>query len=144
MKAISLWQPWASLMAMGLKKIETRHWSTSHRGPLLIHAAKRKPKKHERIEIKIYLTPFGIEPIEYDSLPYGSIVCQVNLKDCQQIAHENCPSKHELEYWLGNYDHGRWMWITDNLKRFRDPIPWKGCQRFFNVPDSVISLHLGQ
>lgn len=41
MRAISLWQPWASLVVLGAKKIETRHWSTNYRGPLLIHAAKR-------------------------------------------------------------------------------------------------------
>src|ERR1700694_3122793 len=41
MKALSLWQPWASLIAMGLKEFETRHWATSYRGPLVIHAAKR-------------------------------------------------------------------------------------------------------
>jgi hypothetical protein len=40
-KAISLWQPWASLMAAGVKLHETRHWWTSYRGPLAIHAAKR-------------------------------------------------------------------------------------------------------
>jgi hypothetical protein len=41
MKAISLWQPWASAIALGWKKNETRHWSTDYRGPLLIHAAKK-------------------------------------------------------------------------------------------------------
>ena len=41
MKALSLWQPWASLVALRVKTIETRSWSTSYRGPLAIHAAKR-------------------------------------------------------------------------------------------------------
>lgn len=40
MKALSLWQPWATLIAIGAKRIETRHWSTSYRGPIAIHAAK--------------------------------------------------------------------------------------------------------
>lgn len=40
MKAISLTQPYATLVAIGAKKIETRSWSTSFRGPLAIHAAK--------------------------------------------------------------------------------------------------------
>jgi hypothetical protein len=40
MKAITLTQPWATLVALGAKKIETRSWSTSYRGPLAIHAAK--------------------------------------------------------------------------------------------------------
>ncbi len=43
MKAITLWQPWASLVAIGAKTIETRSWATSYRGPLAIHAAARKP-----------------------------------------------------------------------------------------------------
>lgn len=41
MKALTIWQPWASLIACGAKTIETRSWSTSYRGPLAIHAAKR-------------------------------------------------------------------------------------------------------
>lgn len=42
MKAVSLWNPWAAAIAAGIKKIETRSWTTSYRGPLAIHAAKRK------------------------------------------------------------------------------------------------------
>lgn len=38
MRAITLWQPWASLIAIGAKTIETRSWSTAYRGPLAIHA----------------------------------------------------------------------------------------------------------
>jgi activating signal cointegrator 1 len=41
MKALTLWQPWASLVAFGVKTIETRSWSTKYRGPLAIHAAKK-------------------------------------------------------------------------------------------------------
>jgi hypothetical protein len=40
MKAITLTQPWATLVAIGAKKIETRSWATAYRGPLAIHAAK--------------------------------------------------------------------------------------------------------
>jgi hypothetical protein len=40
MRALTLHQPWASLVALGAKAIETRSWPTSHRGPLAIHAAK--------------------------------------------------------------------------------------------------------
>jgi hypothetical protein len=44
-RVLSLWQPWASLVALGVKTIETRSWSTKYRGPLAIHAAARKPTK---------------------------------------------------------------------------------------------------
>lgn len=42
MRCISLHQPWASLIALGAKRIETRSWDTSYRGPLAIHAAKKR------------------------------------------------------------------------------------------------------
>lgn len=40
MKALTLYEPWASLVALGAKKIETRSWPTKYRGPLAIRAAK--------------------------------------------------------------------------------------------------------
>ena len=43
MKALTLTQPWASLVAIGAKRIETRSWSTPYRGLLAIHAAKGFP-----------------------------------------------------------------------------------------------------
>lgn len=43
MKALTLHQPWASLVALGVKRIETRSWSTSYRGALAIHAGLKRP-----------------------------------------------------------------------------------------------------
>jgi len=40
LKALTLWQPWASLLAGGGKMFETRSWKTNYRGPVVIHAAK--------------------------------------------------------------------------------------------------------
>lgn len=51
MKAITLWQPWASFIAIGAKRIETRSWSTSYRGPLAIHASARSPRHTYRTHI---------------------------------------------------------------------------------------------
>lgn len=45
MKVLSLHQPWASLVACGYKRIETRSWSTRHRGPLAIHATRQPPRE---------------------------------------------------------------------------------------------------
>lgn len=39
MKAITIWQPWATLLPLGIKQFETRSWATSYRGPIAIHAA---------------------------------------------------------------------------------------------------------
>lgn len=49
MKAITLHQPWASLVGLGIKTIETRSWCTKYRGPLAIHAAKRQPDQALRV-----------------------------------------------------------------------------------------------
>lgn len=43
MKAITLHQPWASLISIGVKTIETRSWATSYRGPIAIHAGVKQP-----------------------------------------------------------------------------------------------------
>lgn len=47
MRALTLWQPWASLVACGRKTIETRSWRTGYRGPLAVHASARPPRKGE-------------------------------------------------------------------------------------------------
>jgi len=105
---------------------------------LLIHAAKRKPTQDELDFYWHILFNHGYTGGWLWDLPLGAILCQVEQVDCQQIGHENCPPDTELEYHLGNYDHGRYMWITDNVKRFEKPFSWKGKQGFFEVPDEII------
>lgn len=56
MKALTLQQPWATLLATGRKRIETRSWKTSYRGPIAIHAAARIPA---RIKNEV-LEPVGV------------------------------------------------------------------------------------
>lgn len=41
MKALTFWEPWASLVRWDVKSIETRSWSTRYRGTVAVHAAKR-------------------------------------------------------------------------------------------------------
>lgn len=45
MKALTIHQPWASLLACGVKKYETRGWKTNYRDPIAIHASKQDPCK---------------------------------------------------------------------------------------------------
>ena len=74
MKAISLWQPWASAMALGLKRNETRSWETLVRGPIAIHAAKGFPQ---------YARTFASEEKSFVRLPsfipLGAIVATARL-----------------------------------------------------------------
>lgn len=91
MKAITIWQPWASLIAIGAKQYETRSWATSYRGPIAIHAAKKDPCK----------MPILVEPFEtalnkelekaglaFCLLPRGSIIATAELVNCHKIETE--------------------------------------------------------
>lgn len=125
-KAISLWQPWASLMALGLKKIETRPWSTKYRGPILIHAAKKRVADPNGYVFDAIRNA----GLEISSLPRGCLLCRVRLIDCRRIEIDD---RIEIpEQFFGDYTPGRYMWITDHLQGF-EPIPWTGRQRIFNV-----------
>jgi hypothetical protein len=126
MKAISLWQPWASLMAMGLKKIETRAWATRYRGPLYIHAAK-KIIGWPSIDIQAVFDDIAFQQRD---LPRGCLICKVDLIDCRRIYITTRPFYPERAF--GDYTPGRYMWITQNLETF-DPIPYRGSQGLFNV-----------
>jgi len=83
MKAISLWQPWASLWCSKRKVHETRHWRCSHRGWLLVHAAKRFEKNFGPDDpLRLILDDeFGGDWAK--DLPTGALVGMVNLVDCQ-------------------------------------------------------------
>lgn len=81
MKVISLLQPWATLVVIGAKKIETRSWNTKHRGPILIHASSRKVTLNEG-STEFWNMVFGLFPAkEYAKLPYGAIIGQANIVD---------------------------------------------------------------
>ena len=143
MNAISLWEPWASMMAMGFKKNETRHWYTKYRGPLIIHAAKKILPKKDRGLLSIWcFETAGFSPFHYP-MNYGHIVCMVDLVSCEKITEYNIP-EDQIEQALGDYTPGRFMWKTANLKTFT-PIPFKGSQGFFEIPNNIIAnqkIHL--
>ena len=137
MKAISLWQPWASAMVLGWKRNETRHWRTSYRGPLLIHAAKKVvgwPSMD--IQELFWEDDIAFQPSD---LPLGAIVCKVDLVGCEEIFIHTRPKG--IERILGDYTSGRFMWITENPISF-GPIPFRGSQGFFNVPESAININI--
>lgn len=90
MKALTVWQPWASLVALGVKTIETRSWSTSYRGPLAIHAAKRRPKMAEAMLLEeAGLTRLVDLPFIWSKtdplIPFGSVVATCELVDVWPI-----------------------------------------------------------
>lgn len=132
MRAISLWQPWASALALGFKRVETRHWSTNYTGPLVIHAAKRWTPAEREFALTEY--EGGRLP---EHLPLGALVATCTLIGCRRtedVSHQ----LGWLERMYGNYDAGRFAWFLTDIKPLPEPIPYRGCQGFFNVPDDVL------
>lgn len=133
MKTITLIQPWASLIALGEKKIETRSWKTNYRGPLLIHAGMKVEhdlcRQHPFIDV---LLKHGI--VFKDQISTGVIIAKCELIDCLKITHEdevfaqleNDYVVEGNEYYFGDYTPGRFAWLLDNVEILKSPIPAKG------------------
>lgn len=135
MRALSLWQPWGTAMALGLKRIETRHWSTSYRGPMVIHAAKRWTA--EEREFLTDMQDLGYFPAGFTPMPLGAIVAVGRLADVQRT--EMLTDKiSDMEEMWGNYGPRRYAWIFADIVPLAEPIPFKGMQGIFNVPDAVL------
>lgn len=135
MKAISLWEPWATLIRMGVKPHETRSWYTNYRGELLICAAKggiSKSKLKDYLYIfKLFFEKYhiGIKPPTIDDLHFGHAVAVVTLTEIKQT---NFLYVAENVKPTGNYESGRYAWILEDIRPI-DPFPVKGKQGFFNV-----------
>lgn len=146
---LSLWQPWATLMAIGAKKIETRHWPvpSKYRGLFAIHAAK-KVERSLIVEDPFYEHLVGLisstdalsddeeiresySPEIISVLPRGAIIGVCVLDDCVSTnARKNTPkpTEDDDEYWFGNFERDRYMWATRDMIALPEPIPYKGKQ----------------
>jgi hypothetical protein len=129
MKTLSLLQPWAALVVMGVKRIETRSWSTAYRGPLLIHASKGKAG-----EIFAPEPPFKKYIPDFKQLPFGYVIGRVTLTDVIRIGtgalfHTSDEMMNKLtmeEKAFGDYTPGRFAWILQDPVLFKTPLPAKG------------------
>ena len=125
--AITLFQPWATLMALGEKLIETRGRRTKHRGWVAIHAAKAAPDAVAwRYPFNGVLHKHGIEHPRL--LPLGVVVAVTRITDCLPIEELRARTLSEQELYFGNYADGRYGYLTEGLRRVREPIPMRGWQ----------------
>jgi hypothetical protein len=134
MKAITLQQPWASLVVLGAKCYETRSWPTRHRGMLLIHAGRAFPETQRKLAgsepFRSALAQRGIEAP--DDLPLGAILGAVAVSACLP-ADKVKPGPMELAF--GDFGPGRWAWKLSDPCRLPNPISYKGNRGIFDVPD---------
>ena len=112
MKALSIKQPWANMIASGEKTIETRMWSTKHRGPLLIVSSK-----------------------EPDIPPAGFALAVVDLIDCRPMS-----VLDEAKARCSKYD-GAYSWVFGSLCAI-EPFPVRGLPSIFDVDDKLVERQL--
>ena len=142
MKALTLWQPWASLVILGYKKIETRSWSTVHRGKLAIHAAKQEPKsvfsttarifsEEAKLAVGMCLAYYGAQT--FNELPRGCVLGEVDLVLCEPSGNVDLMKLESLERVLGDYSLHRFAWHLEKPEHYHPFIfPVRGYQRLWN------------
>lgn len=149
-RVLSLTQPWASLVAVGAKSIETRSWGTPYRGRLAIHAAKGLAGGTEvGLGITCRQPAFAraLRAADYTDvrqLERGAIVALCDLMDCVRITPENTPPEPECSF--GDYTPGRWAWHLANVRRLPEPIPARGSLGLWTweLPEGVAVTTAGQ
>lgn len=117
MKALSIRQPWASMVTIGKKTVETRSWRTSYRGRLLIQSA-TKPD---------WDAFHAIDTLpDIENYPMGHALALVDLVDCRPMTLDDEKGA------LCELFDGAWAWL---LRRPRVLTPWpmKGKQGLFTV-----------
>jgi activating signal cointegrator 1 len=128
MKALTLTQPWASLVALGEKRIETRSWSTNYTGLLAIHAAKSFPGwAKEACKEEPFYSSLRVPHANYcyPELCLGHVLCTVNLMGCRRtedVRKQLTPK--ELAF--GDYEDGRFAWFLTITALYGKPIPARG------------------
>lgn len=130
-KALTLWQPWATLVVLGAKVFETRSWNTKYRGELFIHAGKRFDYQHRKLAESY---PFNQYIKNVDDLPLGKVIGRVELiatYTSQQAGFGDDTMKPVLpsvlgreqaaiEWQFGDYSPGRYAWQFKNAVPFQE------------------------
>lgn len=110
MKALTICQPYADMIARGEKWIENRTWPTAYRGHLAIHAGKSKDWLDEH------------DMAQRPSMAFGAVVALARLSGC-------CRVEDLLESVKDDpHAEGPWCWILSDIVPFPTPIPARGAQ----------------
>lgn len=143
--AVTLDQPWPSLIAAQAKLIETRSWAPHKAAigqPLAIHAGKSRnflgtpyyPEFNQAVARHLGDT-------WYRNVPLGAVVAVAILHDAVQIQSDTkLPEGDELIF--GHYETGRWMWILSDVRAIDPPVAARGYQRLWKwtPPPEVRSI----
>ncbi len=150
MKALTIWQPWSTLIATGQKRIETRSWATRYRGWLIIHAAAKWSADLRQLAASPMFaemlkgTP-GYSGDDGDLFskseppmpPLGAVVGVARLVAIDSVDDPRLITS-EIERELGDYSPGRWAWIMEEPIAFKTPIPTKGFQGLWTPTPTIL------
>lgn len=145
MKAITVKQPWASLIVEGIKDIENRTWPTKFRGRVLIHAG-ANPVKFNALGDILTFQQFDI--LKGNVSPFignylGAIIGSVEIVDCVINHHSIWAEKSNLyqlapEETSEDYPDPIYNWVLANPIKFDKPIPAKGKLSFWEFADEQL------
>ena len=134
MSAVSLTQPWASAVAEGHKRYETRTWAITavRLGTIALHATARPDKEFCD----------SVRPMFGDdyTFPTSAIIGLIHVTECHKTNSLKMPMTLEervKEYGLGDFSEGRYAWEISRVLRFDDPIRTGGALSLWRVPDDV-------
>lgn len=138
-RALSLTQPWASLVAIGAKEWETRSWPTPYRGQVAIHASKGYPRNCRELESEEpFMSALKRGLTNPHALPTGSIIALADLEECLPTE-AVLPRIGENEKAFGDYYPGRYAYRLAHVLQLPRPIPCRGALGFWPIPDDVVA-----
>ena len=141
---LSLLQPWATLVAREIKRVETRAWRPHDLMPqdvLLIHASKGKT---DGIAWMQACTAAGVDTADSSAYPRGAILALAHVAFVvpstgatpRLMAHVG-PAHWGIERQLGDWSPGRWLWAIDGVARLQKPVPCVGALGLW-TPDPLL------
>lgn len=148
MKALSLWQPWASFIAIGIKPFETRSWAPPAKligQRVAIHAAKKAVPSDDRdwaIRCGVPVIPLGA--VVCTAVLAGAYQCGPTRDGCAALLNVTWGSQTALVHAgvpvdeFGDYASGRWAWLLTNIEEFDVPIPATGHQGLWDWHDDAM------
>lgn len=139
MRALSLTQPWATLIAIGAKRVETRSWRTSFRGEIAIHASKGFPKWAQEylhsyfFRERLYSAGYT-KPADFER---GAIIATARLTTVGTTEAIVKAGLNAEQLTFGDFSAGRFGWFLNAIKRLPEPIPCRGALSLWEVPEDI-------
>lgn len=156
MKTLSIKQPWASLIAHGIKDIENRTWKTKFRGRIFIHASAKAagnlPNVLSNEQARFIVCNVDIMPQQVKDMPFSAIIGEVDIIDCVINHHSIWADKTDL-YKANSKEYPDkiiYNWVLANPVLYDKPIlnvkgslslwDWKGCDQTCESCEKVFDM----